>query len=86
MTCSDDLGWKPDPAPVELAMDHLGVDPVTHDGVLAGDGANDVGAAWNAGLESIHVERHDPGRREGSVPSDYRISSFEELFSQSAAD
>lgn len=86
VTCSDDLGWKPDPAPVELAMEHLGVDPAIHDGVLAGDGANDVGAARNAGLASIHVERHDPDRRTGRVRSDYRIASFDELWPQSASD
>jgi phosphoglycolate phosphatase len=48
-------------------------------GVLAGDGASDVGAAWNAGLDSIHVERHDPTRRGHCVLGDHRVGSFDEL-------
>lgn len=86
VTCSDDLGWKPDPAPVRLAMDQLGVDPATHRGVLAGDAASDVGAAWNAGLDAIHIERHDPDSRGKCVLGDYRITSFDELWARSAAD
>ncbi len=86
VNCSEELGWKPDPAPVELAMDQLGVDPSRHKGVLAGDAASDVGAAWNAGLDAIHVERHDPGRRGKCVLGDYRVSSFEELWARSASD
>ncbi|MFB6154136.1 MAG: HAD family hydrolase [Halodesulfurarchaeum sp.] len=86
VTCSDDIGWKPDPAPVNLAMDQLGVDPDRHRGVLAGDAASDVGAAWNAGLEAIHVERHDPSRRGKCVLGDYRINTFDELWARSAAD
>ncbi|KTG09390.1 3-phosphoglycerate kinase [Haloprofundus marisrubri] len=76
--CTDDTGWKPDPGPVSHAMSDLGVDGAD-DGVLAGDGANDVGAAWNAGLDGIHIERHDPERRGQCVLADYRIRSFEEL-------
>ena len=86
VNCSAELGWKPDPAPVHLAMDELGVDPRDQRGVLAGDGANDVGAAWNAGLDAIHVERHDPSRRGKCVLGDYRVNSFEELFARSASD
>ena len=77
--CSDDLGWKPDPAPVELAMSRLDVAHNGHRGVLAGDGPNDVGAAWNAGLDGIHVERHDPDRRGLCVLGDYRVTNFDEL-------
>jgi phosphoglycolate phosphatase len=47
--------------------------------VLAGDGANDVGAAWNAGLDGVHVERHDPTRRGQCVLGDYRVESFVDL-------
>ena len=75
--CSDDLGWKPDPAPVERAMSDLGVNGGR--GVLAGDGANDVGAAWNAGLDAIHVERHGHDSRGACVLGDYRVRSFDEL-------
>jgi phosphoglycolate phosphatase len=86
VNCSEELGWKPDPAPVERAMADLGVDPATHHGVLAGDASSDVGAAWNAGLEAIHVERHDPDHRGKCVLGDFRINSFDELWARSASD
>ncbi|MFB6107821.1 MAG: HAD family hydrolase [Haloplanus sp.] len=76
--CSGDVGWKPDPAPIHLAMNRLDVGD-DDAGVFAGDGPNDVGAAWNAGLDSVHVERHDPRLRGRCVLGDYRVSSFEEL-------
>ncbi|WP_458187516.1 HAD family hydrolase [Haladaptatus sp. NG-WS-4] len=78
--CDEQLGWKPDPAPVEHAMADLGVSPSDR-GILAGDGANDVGAAWNAGLDAVHVERHDPHRRNQCVLGDYRVNTFDELWS-----
>ena len=77
--CTDDLGWKPDPGPVEHAMDELGVAPDDHVGAMAGDGASDIGAAWNAGLDGIHVERHEPDRRGHCVLGDYRVRSFDDL-------
>ena len=86
VTCSDEIGWKPDPAPVRRAMDQMGVDPSIQQGVLAGDGANDVGAAWNAGLDAIHVERHDPARRGKCVLGDIRITTFDDLWARSASD
>ncbi|NHN41328.1 HAD family hydrolase [Halorubellus sp. JP-L1] len=76
--CDDDTGWKPDPAPVELARDGLGVDG-DDAGVLAGDGSNDVGAAWNAGLDAIHVERHGHERRGHCVRGDYRVEAFTDV-------
>ncbi len=75
--CSDDLGWKPDPTPVERAISDLGVEGR---GVLAGDGANDVGAAWNAGLDAIHVERHGAESRGVCVLGDRRVTSFADLY------
>jgi phosphoglycolate phosphatase len=77
--CTADIGWKPDPEPVEMAMDDIGVGHTGHRGVLAGDGPHDIGAAWNAGLDGIHVERHDPHRRGQCVMGDYRIESFTEF-------
>ena len=104
--CDEELGWKPDPAPMHHAMDQLGVrdggvggsagtatdggqsdggqsdsgrSNATSEGVYAGDGASDVGAAWNAGLDAIHVERHGHHRREQCVLGDYRVESFDEL-------
>lgn len=59
--CSDRIGWKPDPAPVELAMARLGVDGT--DGAVVGDSAADVEAARNAGLTGILVDR------EGDAPA-----------------
>ena len=81
--CTDDLGWKPDPAPLERAMADLGVGHNGHVGVLAGDGPHDIGAAWNAGLDAVHIERHDPHRRQQCVLGDYRVESFDELWSES---
>jgi phosphoglycolate phosphatase len=100
--CTEEIGWKPDPGPVELAMDDLGVGYNGHagvpasrasggseahrvSGVLAGDGPHDIGAAWNAGLDGIHVERHDPHRRGQCVLGDRRIESFSELGGESTA-
>jgi phosphoglycolate phosphatase len=88
--CSDELGWKPDPAPVALAMSNLGVDPsparsapatarADPSGVLVGDGPQDVGAAWNAGLDGVHVERHGHDRRGLCVLGDRRVTSLSEL-------
>lgn len=78
VTCSDDLGWKPEPEPVHHTMNELGVDAQA-EGVLAGDGSSDVGAAWNAGLDAVHVERHGPARRGQCVLADHRVERFTEL-------
>ena len=75
--CSDELGWKPDPAPVQHTMNDLGV--ASTNGVLAGDGSSDVGAAWNAGLDAIHVERHGHDRRGQCVLADHRVERFDQL-------
>jgi len=80
VSCTPELGWKPDPRPVYHAIERLGLDPADPGrGVLAGDGASDIGAAWNAGLDGIHVERHSPDRRGHCVLADRRVSSFAEL-------
>jgi phosphoglycolate phosphatase len=77
--CHEGLGWKPDPAPVERALAELGVGSDS-EGVLTGDGAGDIGAAWNAGLEGVHVARHDPAVRGQCVRADRRVQTFTELF------
>lgn len=77
--CSDEIGWKPDPEPVQTAMRGLGVAHNGHVGVLAGDDPDDIGAAHNAGLDSIHVERNGDGSRERCNRGDYCVTSFEEL-------
>jgi len=79
LCCTEQTGWKPDPAPVECVMTDLGVGDNGHQGVLAGDGACDVGAAWNAGIDAIHVERVGHDRRGQCVLGDYRVQSFDEL-------
>ena len=78
--CHDDIGWKPDPAPVRRAMADLGVDTAGR-GVLVGDGESDIGAAWNAGLDAIHVERHRPDERGCCVRADHRLESLDPLVS-----
>lgn len=79
--CTPDVGWKPDPAPVERAIDRLGVDDPTN-GIMVGDGPPDVGAAWNADLDAAHVERHGHERRGLCVPADYRVRTLDELLSR----
>ncbi|MFC7072020.1 HAD family hydrolase [Halovenus rubra] len=86
--CTDETGWKPDPEPVQRAMDDLGVGQNGHVGVLVGDDPQDIGAAQNAGLDSVHVrrrvyERLSPRLRdEGEVLSmgaDRRVSTLRNL-------
>jgi phosphoglycolate phosphatase len=77
--CTDEVGWKPDPAPVERAMSDLGVGDNGHEGALAGDDPADVGAAWNAGLDAVHVERVDPDERGRCVLADHRVEAFHDL-------
>jgi len=77
--CDEDIGWKPDPRPIELALADLDATP-EHDGVYVGDAESDVGAARNAGLDGVHVERHDPHKRGHCVLGDRRVESFDELF------
>jgi phosphoglycolate phosphatase len=77
--CSDAIGWKPAAEPVERAMAEMGVDASTARGVMVGDDPYDTGAAWNAGLESVHVQRYDPDARGRCVLGDRRIGSLWEL-------
>lgn len=86
--CTDKTGWKPDPGPVELAMEDLGVAHNGHVGVLVGDDPQDIGAAQNAGLDAVHVRRRaydrlSPEIRDSgqyrSMGADMRISSLSEL-------
>jgi len=77
--CSEETGWKPDPTPVELAMRDLAVGSGEQSGALAGDNPSDVGAAWNAGLDAVHVERVGADRRGHCVLGDHRIEAFDEL-------
>lgn len=121
--CSDDLGWKPDPGPLQHALADLGLPagtrtatdggigpapnpggagastvdagptdggaadatdagPVTSDdaprALYVGDTPGDVGAAWNAGLDAVHVERFGHELREHCVLADYRVERLDE--------
>ncbi|WP_415382352.1 HAD family hydrolase [Halosimplex sp. TS25] len=77
--CDDDIGWKPDPTPVELAMNRIGVGYNGHEGALVGDDPDDTGAAWNAGIDAIHVDRVDAVERGQCVLGDRRIGGFDDL-------
>lgn len=83
--CSEETGWKPDPAPVEAAMAGLGVANTGHVGALAGDNPQDVEAARNAGIDGIHVAR--PHRDwTGDPLGDRSVTSFADLNGNSPAD
>ncbi|HET7322854.1 MAG TPA: HAD family hydrolase [Halococcus sp.] len=76
--CTGQIGWKPDPAPVRLAMEQMDV-TTGNRGALVGDGPQDVNAAWNAGLDGIHIERHGHERRGWCVRSDRRVARLDAL-------
>jgi len=78
--CDESVGWKPDPEPIHRAMNGLSVNGGSS-GVLAGDGPHDIGAAWNAGLEGIHVDRHDAALRGEYVLADRSVRAFTDLLS-----
>ena len=75
--CNDTLGWKPDPAPVRRAITQLGVEAET--GILVGDSPSDVGAAWNAGIDGAHIERHGADQRGYCVLADYQATSLGQI-------
>ncbi len=75
--CTAETGWKPDPAPVRRALSAVGAK--TGPGILVGDAVHDIGAAWNAGLDGAHVERHGHERRGRCVLGDYRLRGLGEL-------
>jgi len=77
--CTDETGWKPDPDPIELAMTDLDVNPQSDRGYYVGDGESDVSAAWNAGLDAVHVERVGHEDRGRCVLGDRRVSRLDEL-------
>lgn len=77
--CGDGIGWKPDPGPVKRAMEKLGVSVDADVGVLVGDSEADVGAAWNAGIEGVHIERHGAERRGCCIRADRRVERLDEL-------
>ena len=77
--CTEEIGWKPDPRPVRMALREAGANGGA--GVLVGDGPQDIGAAWNAGLDGAHVERHGHEQRGLCVVGDHRLERVDELVS-----
>ena len=75
--CSAETGFKPDPAPVETALHDVGGTPGS--AVLVGDTLSDVGAARNAGIDAVHVERHGHDRRGQCILGDRRITRLTDL-------
>ena len=74
--CTEETGWKPDPAPVETARASLAVEEGDR-GVLVGNSPGDIGAAWNAGLDGVHVARPGPTGGDRCVLADYRIERLD---------
>lgn len=75
--CTTETGWKPDPMPVQAALSAAGAD--SGRGILVGDSPQDVGAAWNAGLDAAHVERHGHERRGCCIVGDHRVDRIDDL-------
>jgi len=75
--CTPELGMKPDARPVERAI--AGLESPTGRGVLVGDSDHDIGAAWNAGLNGVHIERRDPAARGYCIHCDRRVTAVDEL-------
>lgn len=84
--CNDELGWKPDPGPVHHAVEVLDRRLDGDGGILVGDTQADVGAAWNAGLDAVHVERYGADRRGCCVRADHRLTALDELASVLATE
>lgn len=77
--CNEDIGWKPDPSPVHHAIQELQLETRTHTGVYIGDSPHDIGAAWNAGLDGAHIERHSPEIRGQCVLADTQSPTLSTL-------
>ncbi|WP_276272723.1 HAD family hydrolase [Haloarcula litorea] len=77
--CDDDVGWKPDPEPVHRAMRDIGVARDGPAGALVGDNPGDIGAARNAGLDGIHIQRESVLARDRCVRGDRRVTSLLDL-------
>lgn len=74
--CDEEIGWKPDPTPVNRAINELNLDAHTTRGIYVGDTPDDIGAAWNAGLDGAHIERHSPELRGQCVLADTTVRSL----------
>jgi phosphoglycolate phosphatase len=77
--CDEETGWKPDPAPVRLAIHEMGVGDNDYSGAMVGDHPEDVRAAHNAGLDGIHVSRRDRNWDGDRVVLGRRVPSLSEI-------
>jgi len=77
--CTAETGWKPDPDPVQRAVGEMTMDENGTRGVLIGDGPDDIGAAWNAGLDGICIDRYGADLRGFCVVSDRRVTTITEV-------
>ncbi len=72
VSCDWETGFKPDPNPVNLCINSLGVDRSST--VMIGDSKSDVAAAWNANISAGHLNRHGY-----SIEADHKFRSLNEL-------
>jgi len=77
--CDEETGWKPDPAPLRMAMREMGVGNNGHTGAMAGDLPADVRAARNAGLDGIHVSRPNRNWEGDRVVDGRRVAALTDL-------
>ncbi len=54
ITCDDTKAHKPDPKPLQIALDELGAKP--EEAIMLGDTKFDIGCCSNAGVDSILIE------------------------------
>lgn len=54
VSCEDTDAHKPDPAPVQIALEKLGIKPT--DAIMVGDSKNDIQCAHNAGVQAVLVD------------------------------
>ncbi|MDY6764775.1 MAG: HAD family hydrolase [Halobacteria archaeon] len=74
VSCSYDIGYKPEPEPIRRCMNDLGVNGSKKSTIMIGDSVSDVKGAWNAGITAGHINRHG-----GNIDADYNLESLEEI-------
>ncbi|MFB6283683.1 MAG: HAD family hydrolase [Halobacteria archaeon] len=72
VSCSYDLGYKPDPSPIDKCLDDMACNG--GDALMVGDSVSDVRGAWNAGLSAGHLDRMGH-----CIEADYRFESLVEV-------
>ncbi|XGI83196.1 HAD family hydrolase [Halorutilales archaeon Cl-col2-1] len=84
VSCSYDIGFKPDPNPIQRCMSEIGAEPSsdadTESTVMVGDSTSDVKGAWNAGITASHIDRLGH-----PVEADINVESVDEIASLDAA-